>query len=231
MRMVGDYNAMRDRYRQYLSEARQRGDQYVDSTLRRLCVPMWLADDDPAEAHRELKRATWVPAESSGYHVQHFHEFLAKGEIALYSGEKPNDAELREEIQRLSNSLLLRIHSIRFQYEYFLARLELAHGGDIKKVERYAKGLAVFKNPISDVWQRMLYGAAAIAHRNKGKAEAHLLAADKLAVAAGMMLTSAVVRYRLAELRGEDVAACEAEMRSLGVRVPSKMAALLLPTR
>jgi hypothetical protein len=233
MRMVGDYNAMRERYRQYLGEARQRGDQYVDSTLRRLCVPMWLADDDPAEATRELTRATWVPAESSGYHVQHFHEFLARGEIALYSGEAPDEAAHRESNERLSSSLLLRIHSIRIQYEYFLARLELAGKGDIKTVERHAKALAKFKNPISDVWERMLRGGAAIASKNTSKAQEHLLAADQLAVAAGMKLTSAVVRYRLAELRQDEElrAACKAEMKALGVRVPKKIAALLLPVR
>lgn len=231
MRLVGDYNQMRERYRQYLNEARQRGDQYVDSTLRRLCVPMWLADDDPAEASRELARATWVPAESSSYHVQHFHEWLARGEIALYGGEAPDDASHREGIERLSGSMLLRVHMIRFQYEYFMARLELFRKGDIKVVERYAKALGKIKNPLSDVYQRMLYGAAALAKKNGGKAESYLLEADKLASDAGMKLYAAVSRYRLAELRGDEalMAECEEEMKGLGVRVPQKIIALLLP--
>ena len=53
----------------------------------------------------------------------------------------------------------------------------------------------------------------------------------KTALAAGMKLTVAAVRFRLSELRGDDAlrASASAEMAALGVRVPARMTALLIP--
>jgi hypothetical protein len=232
LRITGDFTLMREHYRQYLGEARQRGDHYVESTMRRLCVPMWLAADDPGEAARELSRATWVP-ESSGYHVQHFHELVARGEIALYTGEPADEAAMREGLERLSRSLLLRITMVRLQHEYFLGRHALAGKEALKAVEGHAKILMKLGNPVGQVWARVLRAGVALASSDKSRADAMLVAADKAANDAGMKLTSAVARYRLAELRKDDalLAQCSTEMSALGVRVPSKIAALLLPTR
>ena len=229
-RVIGDYVRMRERYRQYVVEAQQRGDRYVESTMRRVCVPMWLADDDPDEAARELARATWVP-ETTGYHVQHFHELIGRGEIALYTGEPADEEALRDGIERLSRSLLLRIMSIRIQYEYLLGRLALAGDRPPTIVERHARALAKRRNPVAHVWAQLLRVGAAIRAGDNTRAEALIAAADRAAVAAGMRLTSAAIRFRLAELRGDDalLATTSAEMTELGVRIPAKMAALLIP--
>ncbi len=229
-RVIGDYVRMRERYRQYLVEAQQRGDRYVESTMRRVCVPMWLADDDPAEAARELTRATWVP-ETTGYHVQHFHELIGRGEIALYTGEPADEAALQDGFERLSRSLLLRIMSIRIQHEYLLGRLALAGDRAPTIVERHARTLAKRDNSVARVWGQLLRVGAAIRAGDTARAEMLIAAAEKGAVAAGMKLTASAVRFRLAELRGDDtlLAAASAEMTELGVRIPAKMAALLIP--
>jgi eukaryotic-like serine/threonine-protein kinase len=232
VRMVGDYGLMRERYRQYLVEAQQRGDHYTESTMRRVCVPMWLADDAPIEAAHELDRATWVP-DVAGYHVQHFHELIARGEIALYTAEPADEAALREGSKRLSSSLLLRITSIRIQHEYLLGRLALVGSGVASSVQRHARALASFDNPVAQVWARLLRAGVALCAVDKGRSEALLIAAERAAVAAGMKLTAAAVRFRLAELRNDDalLAASSTEMTALGIRMPHKMTALLLPTR
>jgi tetratricopeptide (TPR) repeat protein len=232
VRMIGNYALMRERYRQYLVEAQQRGDHYVESTMRRVCVPMWLADDAPVEAARELERASWVP-DAAGYHVQHFHELIARGEIALYAGEPADDAALREGSKRLASSLLLRITSIRIQHEYLLGRLALVGSRAATSVQRHAGVLAGFDNPVAQVWARVLRAGAALRGPDQGPSEALLTAAEQAAISAGMKLTAAAVRFRLAELRHDDalLAASSAEMTALGIRVPHKMAALLLPDR
>jgi hypothetical protein len=223
---------MRQRYRQYAVEAHQRGDRYVESTMRRVCVPMWLADDNPAEAVRELARATWVPETAGGYHVQHFHELIGRGEIALYTGEPADEAALEDGMRRLSSSLLLRITSIRIQHEYLLGRLALAGTGTTKDVERHARNLGKLDNPIARVWAHALRVGAAIRAGDKARAKALIPAADKAATAAGMKLTSAVIRFRLAELEADDMLLTDVcvEMDALGIRSPIKMAALLIPT-
>ena len=231
MRVIGDYAAMRERYRQYVVEAKQRGDRYVESTMRRVCVPMWLADDNPAEAARELERATWVP-ETSGYHVQHFHELIGRGEIALYTGEPAEEAALRDGLERLSSSLLLRISSIRIQHEYLLGRLAIAGDGTRKTVEQHARALVRSGNPVAKVWGQLLRAGAAIRDDDKARAETILDSALTDAIAAGMKLSAAAARLRLAQLRGDEallLAACQ-EMDALGIRVPAKMTDLLVPT-
>jgi hypothetical protein len=230
-RVIGDYVIMRERYRQYLAEARQRGDQYVESSMRRMCVPMWLADDAAAEAARELERASWVP-ESTGFHVQHFHELIARGEIALYTGEPADEAMLSDSLERLSRSLLLRITSIRIQHEYLLGRLAIARKDAARTVERHARALTGVGNPVAHVWARALRAGAAIAARDRARAESLVVACEEAAIAAGMKATAAAARYRLAELRGDHglLASASQELTLLGVRVPRNMTALLIPT-
>lgn len=229
-RSIGDFTVMRERYRQYLVEARERGDQYVESSMRRACVPMWLAADDPAEAARELERAVWVP-ETAGYHVQHFHELVARGEIALYTGEPADEAALGAGMERLSRSLLLRIQSIRIQYDYLLGRLALARPSSRARSVRHARALARFDNPVAQVWAHVLRAGAGLHGRDTARAEALLLAAERAATAAGMKLTASAARFWRGELLRDTalLATAKAEMTSLGVHAPRKMAALLLP--
>jgi hypothetical protein len=229
LRLTGDYVAMRQVYREYLAEARQRGDRYVESSMRRICVPMWLVEDDPAGAAREIDLATWVPP-STSYHLQQFHELIGRGEIALYTGEPADEAALQDGIERLSSSLLLRIKTVRTQHEYLLGRLALSKNAPASKVEHHARALAKTNQPIGRVWAATL--RAGLGLRRPDKAEASLVAADEAATRAGMKLVSAALRYRLGELRKDDaqLAAAASDITQLGARVPKKMADLLVPT-
>ncbi len=234
LRFVGDYADTRRYYDQYLADAQQRGDRYVESTMRRVCVPMWLAEDDPAQAAEALALATWVP-ETSAYHVQHFHELLGRGEIALYTGEPADAARLSEGIERLERSMLLRISTIRSQLGYLKGRLALVGHGGPRAAEAEARSLArTSGNAAAQVWARLIRAGIAIGRDDKERASEELMEADRLAQEVGMKLTAAAARHRLAELRraagDEELGiAAAADMAGLGVRAPGRMTALLVP--
>ncbi|HEX5058880.1 MAG TPA: hypothetical protein VFV99_05940, partial [Kofleriaceae bacterium] len=94
-----------------------------------------------------------------------------------------------------------------------------------------ARTLATFSNAVAQVWAHVLRAGSAIRAGDKSRGEAATAAVEQGALAAGMKLTSAAARFRLAELRGDDslLATASAEMTKLGIRVPRKMTALLFP--
>ena len=55
--------------------------------MLRSCTPLYLADDDPEEAEREVEESTWHPLDDSGYHVQHFMASSARLMHGLYRGD------------------------------------------------------------------------------------------------------------------------------------------------
>jgi hypothetical protein len=230
-RVLGDYKLIRRHYEQYLLEAQQRGDRYVESTMRRVCITMWLAEDAPEEATRALENATWGPA-TAGFHVQHFHALVGVGEIALYSGKPMDAARLASDLKRLNDSMLMHVATIRMQHAFLLGRLALAENGSATTIAKHARVLDKLDTPVSRVWARILRAGIALRDRDRAKAESELRAAEEEARATGMMLVSAVARYRLGELRGEAalVETASSEMRELGVRAPGKMARRTIPT-
>lgn len=227
MRCIGDFAAVRRRYDRYAVEAEQCGDLYLASTMRRACVPMWIAEDDPDGAEADLARATWVPA-GEGYHVQHFHELAGICELALYRGVE--DPRLEPGFARLDKSLLVRVDAIRTQTEYLRGRLA-ARRGDRRAVERHARELERVATPISKVWAWMLRAVAAHLRDDRDALIAALVAADEAGRAGGLALSAATSRWRLAVLRQDAAAEAEAAsaMAALGVRAPAKVAAMLLP--
>jgi hypothetical protein len=229
-RVIGDFKLIRQRYEQYLLEAQQRGDRYVESTMRRVCVTMWLAEDAPEEAARALENATWGPA-TAGFHVQHFHALVGVGEIALYTGKPLDAARLASDLKRLDESMLMHVLTIRMQHAFLLGRLALAENGPAKTIAKHARVLDKLGTSVARVWALILRAGSALHDRDRSRGEKLLGEVDAAAHVAGMKLVSAVARFRLGELRNDAalVEAASAEMRELGVRAPAKMAALTIP--
>jgi hypothetical protein len=213
MHWVGDYVQLRRVHDRHAVEAANRGDRYLDSTMRRALVAMWLAEDDPAGALRELERATWVP-QAGTFHVQHFHELIGRGEIALYTGRVEGTAPLADMFASLDRSLLMRVESVAIQTAYLRGRLA-AVANDRAGVARAARILEKRKNTVAHVW----------AHLLRGRFDRAADVADRI----GMRLTAAIARYRLAEASGTPTTDAELAMIELGVRAPARMAQLLAP--
>ncbi len=233
LRIIGDHGLLRRKYDQYTTEAAHRGDHYLDSTMRRAAVPMWLAEDDPAGGRRDLQRATWVPP-STRFHVQHFHELLALGELALYTGDFADAAQIDEMSRQLQRSLLLRVETIRVQHDYLRGRLALAGHGRRADAAGHARRLAGERNRLGPLWALILRAGMAAGDGARPRAVTLLAQAADLAETCGLRLTAAAARRRLAALRagpGDDVMAVDAteEMALLGVRAPGRMTDLLVP--
>jgi hypothetical protein len=229
LRFVGDYLALREKYEEYALDAAHRGDRYLESTMRRSCVTLWLAEDDVDGAVRELERASWVPP-ADRFHVQHFHEMVGWAEIGLYRGEPDPRAQLDDRIARLHASLLLRVESVRIQYTYLRGRLAIAGHLPAREAAKAARQLGREHNPLARAWTLTLAAGVAAADAPPRAAELFARAAAA-AEQAGMRATAAASRLRVAELRGTSAEEARGELAALGVRDPDKTCALLVPVR
>ena len=229
LRFVGDFTEMHARYEDTLADAAARGDRYLESTMRRACVSMWLAFDDPVMAVRELNRATWVPP-ADRFHVQHFHELIAWAEIGLYHGTIDTRAQLADRFARLERSLLTRVSSIRVANDYARGRLALAGHLPDAEAKKAARRLAAEPSTLGNVWALVL-DACGAASRGEVAAKGLFLRAAEAAAKAGLRATEAVARRRAAVLRhhAEDRAKAEQALRALGVRDVAKICDLIAP--
>ncbi|HTJ42448.1 MAG TPA: protein kinase [Kofleriaceae bacterium] len=217
IRVRGDAVELRRLYDHHLADAAMRGDQYLDSSVRRACVPMWLAEDEPEEALRDLERATWVP-DTTAFHVQHYLELIARGDIALYTGEP--DEKIAPMFQRLEASLLRRITTIRVQTDYTRARLATV-AGDVGAAAKIARSLCGQRNLSGQTWGWLVRGLLACSS-DREAALRHFERARALADEHGMPLASALARYRTAELRDEPLTDALASLEALGFRAPHR---------
>lgn len=242
MRRMGRNNERRLLYDRWLLDATLRGNRYLETTMRRSCNSLWLVADDPERARAELERATWSPV-ASGFHLQHWYELEARGELALYEG---NGAAAYEEstaaYEEMAASLLGRIQIIGATSTWLRARLALAaaevredrSSSLLAEAARAARSLAREKIGFATVFSLQL--RAAVAARRGGIDKAVSLLDNAMAIAKqkSMLLHAEVARLRRGELlggsRGEsEVAGARDWMSAEGVVRPERMAAVLAP--
>jgi hypothetical protein len=231
LRFVGDNVTFRAKYETYKQEASERGDRYLESTLRRLCVATFLAENDARGAVRELVRATWVPP-AGRFHVQHFHELVAWCEIGLYHGVLDERAQLADRIAKLEESMLLRVESIRLQYAYLRGRLAIADHLPEIEATRAARKLRKESNPLALPWA-LVIEAGSLTAKDPQRAVTLYKQAAEACDRTGMRAIAAASRWRVSNLL--DIAsmraAAEAELAALGVKNPKRMCSLLVPMR
>lgn len=126
VRIRGDFQGVRKLVSVALADAKNRGDLYLETTLRRGATFLHLADDEPDAVHQALHDTDWK-SPYRGFHLQHWVGLDAASEADLYAGEGHRTLERRAaEWRGLERSLVQRQQRVRILSKSLRARLLLA---------------------------------------------------------------------------------------------------------
>jgi hypothetical protein len=222
-----------------LREAEERGNLWFATGLRSWRTNIaWLALDDPDEARRqvELAHRQWS---RDGFHLQHYYELLANGQIDLYAGNgRAGLDRIDQHWKALAGSMLLRVQNIRVEAQHLRARCALAEAkatGNLRLLDIATKAARTIQRermPWAIAIAQLVDANVAAVRGDKG-ASAALATAEQALTAADMHLYAAVARYRRGQLGGDDgkpiAAAARAELVELGARDPDRIAGMITP--
>ena len=226
-----------------LRNAVARGDLYAATNLRvGLPNTAWLVAGDVAGARDRIDEAAeqWT---SRWFHLQHYHQMLAVGQLHLYAGEPgPALETVHGWWSALEASQILRISLVRYECWHLRARLAIAaalEGGGArgalwKRARRDAARVARADEP--GVVAKGELGLAAIDHAdgNAERAVERLRRAIAGFEGAEMASFAAVARAALGRVLGGDegaelIAGARAWLRGQTVVDPDRWIAMLAP--
>ncbi len=120
-----------------LRDAVEHGDRYGAVMLRiGILNNVWLFDNDPGRARRELAiaRSDWPDGR---FHAVHFHFLTAEGYIDLYEGEWVRAYErTAAALPAIKRSMLLHVAGVRLELEALRARIAVARAVSEKGTAR-----------------------------------------------------------------------------------------------
>ncbi len=212
LRMLGAVQQHGALITEQLRTGRQRGDRYLETTLRLLQVQSLLARGDVLEARRNIEESTWTPPEA-GYHLQHWYELRARVELALYEGDALGVFErMAPAFAALRRSMLLRVKLVRADAAYLRGRLLVAAIRDglavtrsREQVRRIIGDLEAERVGYASVFALVL--RAGLATDDRPELVRCLRETAELAHAHDMAVQAAAARARLARLLDGDAAA------------------------
>jgi hypothetical protein len=239
LRRMGAFVELEAEFDRAVRDAARRGDRYTETTYRRLCNLLWLVKDDVEGARDHLQRTSWSPPQQ-GYHLQHWYELEAEGEIAFYEGSAGAvHASLAPRFAALRASLLPRIQMVRCVSHWLQGRLALAaaQSGDPQASQdaaRCAHRLGKERMDYADAFSHLLHAGVASQRGDREQAARHLAAAIPAASATDMHVCVAAAKWRLGELLGGDEGAAllaEARrwMKQEAVANPERMLEVVAP--
>jgi eukaryotic-like serine/threonine-protein kinase len=234
---LGDFPRLRSYADRFVREAEQRGNAYTRTSITRVRNILWLVDDDPAGARKELESDSWT-SYTREYHLQHWLELRARIEIAIYEGA-PLDPELLAGHEKgIERSFLLRMLEYRCETEWMMGRMALAEASRDparrRVARRSAARLASYGTHHTRMLAGMLLATLAVQERKLEAAASGFREVAAMADAAHIVFVAAAARRRLGALVGGDegrelVAAAERWMREAGIRNPERMTHLASP--
>jgi hypothetical protein len=237
MYFLGDLPQLNQRLRSLLADADARGDRYGATDLRiRIAHVSRLCGDEPGAAAAEVSLALEMWPKSAFY-IQHWWGFIARSEIALYSGDAAWGLQIVEEQWGgLRRSLLLAVQYIRAESWHRRALANLATAAAEQAVsaarDRWVRAatadcrrLSREPAPWIEALTESLEGVIANAN-GSSNAMRRLAEAERRFEACGMQLHAAAARYRRAELAGEPPA--DSWMRDRGILRPDRMTTMLI---
>jgi serine/threonine protein kinase len=237
LRKMGDFARLKTYSARFIREAEQRGNVYGGTTLSRLCNILWLVDDDPQGAREALKKHSWIPY-SEGYHSQHWLEFLARVEIAIYEGSSIDEAFFVQHIRGLKKSLHGRVLGYRCDAAWLVGRRALSElardPAQRRLVRRSIANLVSYNTQYSRVLAGMLRATLAAHDADTDAAIAQFRDVMALAEFTHVFFIASVARRRLGILLGGDegrglVTAAEDWMRAAGIQNVERLTTLVSP--
>ena len=225
-----------------IDDAESRGDLGTAVHLRVGYTNLvWLADDDVDQARAQVRAAAGMWSHSK-FFLHNYRVLLAEVNIELYAG---NGALAYEIVTgrwaQVQRSLMLFVQYIRADAYYLRARAALASSATaarpaarLAEAERFARKLERQKMPWVDLLAESVRASLELARGNRVGAEEHLRAAIDRSEEVGMALHGACARYQLGRLLGDGegrrlVEGAEDWMLSQDIRVPERMAGLMIP--
>jgi len=224
-------------------ETGARGDLYLATYVGvRAAHAVHLAADDPAAAQEEQDRsiAMWT---GEGFQTQHYWDWFARVEIALYDG-RATDAWtlLRRRWPMHARSLLHRHQAIFIEAVAMRARVAIAMAADgagrpsrwLSRARRDARAIEREDNPWGNSLALQIRAGMAVTSGDVEEAERQLAAAENGFASLDMKVHRAVARLRRAALVGgaqgrQDTANAVAALAEEGVARPDALAAMLAP--
>ncbi len=208
-RLQGSFQELRSITGPFLRDAHRRGDLYTEATMRRVLTPLYLADGQPEAARADLKAISF-PLPQNGFHLQHWYQLEAEGELALYAGTAATALpELAPTFVELERSQILRVQMVRALADWLRARLLLATAATagspkplLRRARRLARRMAREKVPYAAVWACLIEAALAAQRGAVVDATRWLRDAGDRADRAGMASCAAAAQHRLAQLLG-----------------------------
>ncbi len=240
LRQMGQLRLMSRELDRAVDDAIRRGDLYTETSVRRAANVVWLGRDDPQGAERDLDRAKWTPPEGQ-FHLQHYWELEARGQISLYQGKAHDVWEtLEPQFVELNRSLIPRVQIVRINSRWLRARLLLgAHqavqtSGWLREASSIARQLKKEAHETADACALLIEAGVASQKGQSDEVVSLLRQLLPVAEGAGMELHAAVTRRLLGTLVGGSAAG---ELRSDGdawfehenIKNPTAMCAMIAP--
>lgn len=222
--LLGELQTLRETLPEDIADARRRNDRYLETTMTRGSVMMWLCDGELAHAQRALSETLWTSWQD-GFHIQHWLELEGYAQIDLYEGRGHTTLDRHSaQFRALRRSLIVRLQRPRILARTTRGKLLLA---------RAAHGTAKTSSLLECAWlasrleaeglgyararAALLRAGIAAVRGDREGARAALHHAITVADRFGLALTGAVARMRL----GDD--AGRAWMTRARVREPERV--------
>ena len=233
---LGEYRVIADRFGAMLAAAEERGNLYASTELRTRMNFVWLVEDKPEKARKELAEAMHAWSHE-GFHRQHYNCLLSQAHIELYTG---NAAAARELVAKqwpnLRRAMLLRIQVLRIEAFFLRARTILAAGGSdgLGAAEALAGRITREKMPWSDPLALLIRAGVANLRGQRDKASTLLSQAAEEFHAAGMEYHAMAARRQLGLLssateRDRLIAEADTWMTAKGIRNPARFTHMWAP--
>jgi len=244
---LGQWDELTRRVPVLMKEARERGDLYFGSYTVGLHV-VHLAADEPDKAREEVRRGLegWSP---QSFHLQHYWNLVAQGEIDLYSGRAlASWNRVTQSWPGLTRSLTMRIQvaliiswQVRARSALALAarpdsRSNLTETQLLQEAERAARRIERERTHWGDALTRLIRAGVAATRGDPETAVALLDSAESAFEATDLVHYAAAARRRRGELIGGDggkalVDSADAWMIGQKAKNPTRMTATLAPGR